>query len=119
MMDETFVNHNCDERDGILKKSLNNEDTVETKIECNTKQQPKKELNVKCLETLKHKPLDVKDGDSLRIVVGDKVTIDNCLGHWNWASPFTVEGIEGEMVKLEMVGELVETERLFRVEQKL
>jgi putative DNA primase/helicase len=41
--------------------------------------------------------------------------IDDCLGHWAWASPFTVEAIDGEMVKLEMVGELVEIKRLERV----
>ena len=42
------------------------------------------------------------------ITVGDKVTIDECPGHWSWASPFTVEAIDGEMVKLEMIEELVE-----------
>ena len=46
------------------------------------------------------------------IAVGDRVEISDCPGHWSWASPFTVEGISGEMVKLEMVGELVELKRL-------
>ena len=46
------------------------------------------------------------------IKVGDRVTIDDCPGHWSWASPFTVEAIGGEMVKLEMVSELVEIARL-------
>ncbi|NJK55960.1 MAG: hypothetical protein HC939_08150 [Pleurocapsa sp. SU_5_0] len=35
------------------------------------------------------------------ITVGDRVEISDCPGHWSWASPFTVEAIEGEMVKLE------------------
>ena len=46
------------------------------------------------------------------ITVGDLVTVEDCPGHWSWASPFTVEAIEGEMAKLEMVGELVEVSRL-------
>ena len=46
------------------------------------------------------------------ITVGDKVTISDCPGHWSWASPFTVERIENEMVKLEMIEELVEMSRL-------
>jgi hypothetical protein len=46
------------------------------------------------------------------ITVGDRVEILDCPAHWNWASPFTVEAIEGKMVKLELVGELVEIERL-------
>ena len=48
------------------------------------------------------------------ITVGDKVTVEECPGHWSWASPFTVEAMEGEMVKLEMVGELVEINKLSR-----
>ncbi len=120
VIDESLASDGCDEcpkgyrsaYDGKNKKSLDNTDTIETKIECNKKQQPKKELNVECLETPKHKPLDVKDGDSLRIVVGDKVTIDDCPGHWNWASPFTVEGIEGDWVRLDLVDELIEIIRL-------
>ena len=46
------------------------------------------------------------------ITVGDKVTIFDCPGHWSWASPFTVEAILGEIVKLEMVEEWVEMGRL-------
>ena len=46
------------------------------------------------------------------ISVGDKVTISDCPGHWSWASPFTVEAIDNNYAKLEMVFELVEIERL-------
>ncbi|WP_019503407.1 hypothetical protein [Pleurocapsa sp. PCC 7319] len=46
------------------------------------------------------------------ITVGDKVTIFDCPGHWLWASPFTVQEVEGEMVKLEMIEELVEMGQL-------
>ena len=49
------------------------------------------------------------------ITVGDCVMVENCPGHWSWASPFTVEAINGEWAKLEMVGELVETNRLSRL----
>lgn len=40
------------------------------------------------------------------------MTVEDCPGHWAWASPFTIEAIEGEMVKLEMVGELVKVSKL-------
>ena len=46
------------------------------------------------------------------ITVGDRVSIKDCPGHWNWASPFTVEAIGGGMVKLELVSELVKIARL-------
>ncbi|NJO98077.1 MAG: hypothetical protein HC764_20500, partial [Pleurocapsa sp. CRU_1_2] len=51
------------------------------------------------------------------IRVGDRVVVEDCPGHWSWASPFTVEAIDGVMVKLEMVGELVEASRLTLVVQ--
>ena len=46
------------------------------------------------------------------IAIGDRVEVSDCPGHWAWASPFTVEAIDGEMVKLEMVMGRVEIERL-------
>ena len=46
------------------------------------------------------------------ITVGDKVTIDDCPGHWISFSPFKVEAIEEGMVKLEMVSELIDIDRL-------
>jgi hypothetical protein len=45
---------------------------------------------------------------SKAITVGDRVTVEDCPGHWSWASSFTVQAIEGEMAKLEMVDELIE-----------
>ena len=59
-------------------------------------------------DTLVHPSLSINSP----ITVGDKVTIFDCPGHWSWASPFTVEAIEGEMVKLEMIEELVGIGRL-------
>ena len=47
------------------------------------------------------------------ITVGDRVEVENCPGHWAWASPFTVEAIDGEWAKLEMIGETIKIERLF------
>ncbi|MGL5938868.1 MAG: DNA primase family protein [Waterburya sp.] len=49
---------------------------------------------------------------SQEIEVGDRVTISDCPGHWNWASPFRVEAIEGDWVALEMVDDLIEMSRL-------
>ena len=46
------------------------------------------------------------------IAVGDRVKVSDCPGHWSWAAPFTVEAINGEWAKLEMVRELVEVNRL-------
>ena len=52
---------------------------------------------------------------SSKIKVGDRVEIEDCPGHWTWASPFRVETINGQMVKLEMVSELIEIRRLLIV----
>ena len=48
----------------------------------------------------------IQDNQST-ITVGDRVIVEDCPGHWSWASPFTVEAINGEYAKLEMVSELV------------
>ena len=60
-----------------------------------------------------HTEQTVRD-DQSAITVGDRVTVSDCPGHWSWASPFTIEAINGEWAKLEMVGELVEIGRLSR-----
>ena len=44
--------------------------------------------------------------------MGDRVVLEDYLDYWLWTSPFTVEAIDGEMIKLEMVGELVEASKL-------
>ena len=49
---------------------------------------------------------------SLPSQISDRVMGKDCPGHWSWASPFTVEAIDGEMVKLEMVDELVKVSKL-------
>ena len=43
---------------------------------------------------------------------GDRVVVEDAPSYWSWASPFTVQSIDGEMARLEMVDELVEIERL-------
>ena len=48
------------------------------------------------------------------ISIGDRVMVEDCPGHWSWAQPFQVLAIEGNMVALEMVDELVEISRLKR-----
>ena len=48
------------------------------------------------------------------ISVGDKVTIENCPGHWLWAQPFEVLSIEGDLAALDLVSELVEIRSLKR-----
>jgi putative DNA primase/helicase len=141
MMTETIDSNRCDESDGKIKKSLNNEDGVESKThradggqpELNSgfraaKRNTKNSRQTEFLEMPSYAeryPLghrSPKESPTQRgqattdnqsaITVGDRVILEDCPGHWNWASPFTVEAIEGEMVKLEMVSELVEIERL-------
>ncbi|WP_052055874.1 phage/plasmid primase, P4 family [Myxosarcina sp. GI1] len=48
------------------------------------------------------------------ISIGDRVMVKDCPGHWSWAQPFQVLAIEGNMVALELVDELVEISRLKR-----
>ena len=107
---------------------------TEIKIECNTSNELTKEkkeisdkvLNVPSLPSPKQ--LQTKVDKEVRVVrdnsskpslseestisVGDRVEIEDCPGHWSWASPFTVEAIDGQWAKLEMVSELVEIKKL-------
>jgi putative DNA primase/helicase len=106
VMDETIDSEGCDECDGKIEKSNKSESRVEQSTECSTEPEF----------------LDKKDNDESpslarerAITVGSRVEIADCPGHWVWASPFTVEGIDGKMVKLEMVNDRVEIERLSRV----
>ncbi|WP_052056024.1 phage/plasmid primase, P4 family [Myxosarcina sp. GI1] len=46
------------------------------------------------------------------ISVGDRVIIEECPWNWSWAQPFQVLAIEGNMVALELVDELVHINRL-------
>jgi putative DNA primase/helicase len=113
VMDETIDSDECDGCDGIFQKSSNNQIKAKTQVQCSTEKQVDNELEEQIQEKVET-PSEYKetDSDGSTIVVGDRVTLDDCPGHWSWASPFTVEEIEGEMVKLEMVGELVDLNRL-------
>lgn len=123
MMGETIASDKCDECDGILEKSLKSKNNVESKVSCNTNNEDSL-LEKEKIEEVSNMPSrpspnktqtyieqKVEDSQSA-ITIGDKVTVDDCPGHWSWASPFTVEAIEGEIAKLEMVNELIEIERL-------
>jgi putative DNA primase/helicase len=105
VMDESIATDEYDMCDGIFKKSPKIENKNEDcQVHGSQKEKPER------LEEFSKMP-----SYPSAIKVGDHVMIDDCPGHWAWASPFTVEGIDGEMVKLEMVGELVEMKRLERV----
>ena len=141
VMVESAGSDGCYGYDGIFQKSSELENSVESKVDCNTKNQESKEekeileevassLDLKSRACLpphsavlempsqssqnksKGKTQQEVEASQYAITVGDKVTVEDCPGHWSWASPFTVEAIDGEMVKLEMVGELVEKVRL-------
>ena len=131
VMGESIVGDECDGDDGIFKKFSENNDGGEIKVECNTVnegQESKNDLAEKFSEMPSHTSqkepesqtvLNVTDTSThpssvinSPITVGDKVTIFDCPGHWSWASPFSVEAIEGEAVKLEMVDEMLEIGRL-------
>jgi putative DNA primase/helicase len=133
VMDESIDGDKCDGSDGKNEKSLNNQDSVESKTKRNTEnsrqteflempsyRSPKESQQVGSISSgnpsiarLQTQRGQATTDNQSVITVGDRVEITDCPGHWNWASPFTVEAIEGEMVKLEMVGELVEIERLY------
>ena len=123
VMDESTISDGCDECDGKSKNSSKTKNNVEDKVACNTKTE--RDLAKKTtLDKVSQMPsqLAQEEAESQRgqevidslsaIKVGDRVTIEDCPGHWSWASPFTVEAIGGGMVKLEMVSELVEVSRL-------
>ena len=123
VMDESIDSEECDECDGKNENSPEFKNSVESKVNCNTNDREdleKKEISQEFSEMPSPSSQDKTQTDTeheveynhFAITVGDKVTVDDCPGHWSWASPFTVEAIEGEMVKLEMVSELVEIERL-------
>lgn len=75
----------------------------ETQVETETKQEQSISSNQK---------LNVETEHSEEICVGDLVTISDCLGHWLWASAFTVQATESNLVALEVVDELIEMSRL-------
>ncbi|WP_019503236.1 phage/plasmid primase, P4 family [Pleurocapsa sp. PCC 7319] len=127
VMAESIAGDRCDDSDGKNKKLSENNNGREIKVKCNMPDEVQLEKNnsveefsilpspssqeksqsqtvLDVTDTLAHPSSAIKSP----ITVGDKVTISDCPGHWSWASPFTVERIEGEMVKLEMIEELVE-----------
>ena len=116
VMNESTDSDGCDGSDGILQKSDESLERVKTESQCNTKTRQKREgdnLPSPGVPKESQSQTEKEVTDELSAIkVGDRVTIDECPGHWSWASPFTVEAIKGEMVKLEMVGEMVEIERL-------
>ncbi|MBW4532579.1 MAG: hypothetical protein KME09_01450 [Pleurocapsa minor HA4230-MV1] len=123
VMDETLDSSECDRCDGKNEKSSDSQNKVENETKCNTINKgdlERKEINNEFLKmpsyasqkkALTQTEQAATDNQSA-ITVGERVEIEDCPGHWTSFSPFTVEGIEGEMVKLEMVSELVEIERL-------
>ena len=126
VMAESIGSDECDGCDGKNENSSKLENTPKSRTECNTQCEGQKEKKVISEEFLKmpshpshpsqesaqsHIGQAVMDNRDA-ITVGDKVEIDDCPGHWNWASPFTVSAIEGKLVKLEMVDGLVEIEKL-------
>ena len=125
VMDESTDSDECDGCDGKIKKSPELENSVESKANCNTRKEgvlKKKVINNEFSQmpsplsrnkTRTKTQQEVTDS-RLAITVGDLVTVKDAPSYWLWASPFTVEAIDGEMVKLEMVGELVEIERLVK-----
>jgi putative DNA primase/helicase len=108
VMDESIDSDESDGCDGKFKKSPEFRNSAENESECNTQQQSNSESN----NDLEQSLIKNFQDECLPITVGDRVEINDCPAHWNWASPFTVEAIEGEMVKLYMVGELVDLSRL-------
>ena len=124
VMDESTDSDECYDCDGKNEKSDELENNVESKVSCNMKTEGDLEKEI-ILNKVSQMPSpsspkqaktqrgqeEVIDSQST-ITVGDRVTVEDAPAYWSWASPFTVEAIDGEMAKLEMVGELVEIERL-------
>ena len=130
VMSENIDSDGCDGCDGKNEKSPGLESSVESKVNCNTNDREdleKKEISQEFLKMpsqasheqgKSHIDRSVTDSSEpsqvvkSAIKVGDKVVVENSPSYWSWASPFTVQSIEGEMVKLEMVNELLKISRL-------
>ena len=123
MMDESIDGDRCDGCDGIFQKSTELKNNVETDTGCNIKNKEdleKKEISQEFLNMPSHR--GTKDtqqyivqgvtDNSNAITVGDLVIVEDAPSYWSWASPFTVQSIDGEMARLEMIDELVEIARL-------
>ena len=128
VMDENIAGDECDGCDGKNKNSSELENKVELSLRCNTKNESsleKKEISKEFFimpsypsqqKAQTYAEQSVMDSSDT-ITVGNKVTIDDCPGHWSSFSPFTVEAIEGKLVKLAMVEELIEIESLSKVQE--
>ena len=115
--------HECDGCDGKIKKSPEIKNHTNSQVGCNTenerqeetKKRPDKVSQMPSPSTQKQAQSQTEQNvrdNSFAIRVGGRVIVDDCPGHWAWASPFTVEAVNGEWAKLEMVGELIEMKRL-------
>jgi putative DNA primase/helicase len=123
VMTEITDSDGCDDCDGKNKKSDKSKSQAKSLSKCNTQNEEQKEqperleevLNmpsqVDQLESQRHTEHGIEEDRGI-ITVGDFVTVEDCPGHWSWASPFTVKAVDGEMASLEMVSELVEIARL-------
>ena len=123
VMDESTDSDEYDGCDDKNEKSPELENSVESKANCNTRKEgvlKKKVINNEFSQmpsplsrnkTRTKTQQEVTDS-RLAITVGDLVTVKDAPSYWLWASPFTVEAIDGEMAKLEMVGELIKIVRL-------
>ena len=115
VMDETIDGDEFDGCDGIFQNSSKIENKVNTEIDCKTNNQKHKGHSCVPMQQKQERQQELSKMPSpkakIAMTVGDRVTVDDCPGHWSWASPFTVEAVDGDLVKLEMVRELVEIER--------
>ena len=123
VMDESTDSDKCDGCDDKNEKSPELENSVKNKVGCNTKDEGDLESK-EILDKVSQMPSPLSrnktrtktqqevTNDRLAITVGDLVTVEDAPSYWLWASPFTVEAIDGEMASLEMVNELVEITRL-------
>ena len=127
VMGETIDSDECDGCDGKNERSSELENSVESNVDCNTvikNEKKKRKINNKFSQMPSHSSQDrtqthtehLVEDNHFVITIGDRVTVEDCPAYWSWASPFTVEAIDGEMVKLEMVGELVEINKLSHFE---
>ena len=123
VMDETVDSDEFDNCDGKNENSLETKSNVEGEANCSTKNDDSLESQ-KTLEEVSRMPSHPSrdktptqtepgnDYNHSAITVGDFVTVDDCPGHWDWVSPFKVEAIEVDLVRLEMVDQPIEISRL-------
>ncbi|WP_052056026.1 phage/plasmid primase, P4 family [Myxosarcina sp. GI1] len=96
--------------DCLMDENINDEENNNLKTAEDIQAQVEEDIKeIEAEETTIESKVDDVDEE---INIGDRVMVEDCPAYWSWAQPFQVLAIEGNMVALELVDELVHINRL-------